>query len=92
MTTLPDARDDEAIVEWLVERHGVAVIPGTAHGLPGTVRVCFANLDGDACEDAYERLRFACCKACSCSGSGGGGPGPRPRPLPGPPPRPGGIV
>ena len=36
--------DDEAVVEWLAKEHGVCVIPGTACGTPGQVRVCFANL------------------------------------------------
>lgn len=35
--------DDMAVVEWLAREHGVCVIPGTACGLPGSVRVCFGE-------------------------------------------------
>ena len=48
--------DDEAVVEWLAREHGVCVIPGTACGLPGYVRVCFANLPPAQCEEAARRL------------------------------------
>ena len=48
--------DDEAVVEWLAREHGVCVIPGTACGLRGYVRVCFANLPPAQCEEAARRL------------------------------------
>ena len=35
--------DDMAVVEWLARTHGVCVIPGTACGLPGSIRVCFGE-------------------------------------------------
>ena len=31
----PGCEDDEAVVEWLVKRHGVCVIPGSSCGMPG---------------------------------------------------------
>jgi|MDSY01.2.fsa_nt_gb aspartate/methionine/tyrosine aminotransferase len=48
--------DDEAVVEWLAKEHGVCVIPGTACGTPGQVRVCFANLPPAQCAEAAARL------------------------------------
>ena len=51
-----DVVDDEAVVEWLAREHGVCVIPGTACGLRGYVRVCFANLPPAQCEEAARRL------------------------------------
>ena len=52
--------DDEKVVEWLVDAHGVAAIPGAACGLPGHVRVCYANLEPAAYALACARLRAAC--------------------------------
>jgi len=55
---LPEgAQDDMAVVEWLVEKHGVCLIPGSACGMPGYVRVCYANLPLDRCREAARRLR-----------------------------------
>ena len=65
---LPRA-DDEAVVEWLAREHGVAVIPGSACGMPGFIRVCYGNLAADACEAACARLEEACAEL-----AGGGGP------------------
>ena len=61
--------DDEAVVEWLTKEHGVAVIPGSACGMPGFIRVCYGNLAADACEAACARLEEACAEL-----AGGGGP------------------
>ena len=61
--------DDEAVVEWLAREHGVAVIPGSACGMPGFIRVCYGNLAADACEAACARLEEACAEL-----AGGGGP------------------
>lgn len=52
--------DDEKVVAWLVDAHGVAAIPGAACGLPGHVRVCYANLEPAAYARACARLRAAC--------------------------------
>jgi len=49
--------DDFRVVDWLNEHHKVCVIPGSACGSPGHVRVCYANLDSARCVQAAERLR-----------------------------------
>jgi hypothetical protein len=48
---------DERVVEFLVRRHGVCVIPGSACGAPGHIRVAFANLDPERCAAAAARLK-----------------------------------
>lgn len=55
---LPEGcQDDEAVVEWLVRKHKVCLIPGTACGCPGHVRVAFANLKEEDCREAAGRLK-----------------------------------
>eukprot|EP00850_Spirogloea_muscicola_P018069 SM000162S02347 [mRNA] locus=s162:37678:40298:+ [translate_table: standard] len=55
---LPDEQqDDKKVVEWLAKTHGVCVIPGSACGAPGHLRVAFANLEGDRFLEACKRLR-----------------------------------
>jgi len=49
--------DDVAVVEQLASEHGVVVIPGSACGAPGCVRVAFANLAPDVCQVAADRLQ-----------------------------------
>lgn len=49
--------DDNAVVEWLVKKHKVCVIPGSACGQPGCIRVAFANLPSDKCCVAADALR-----------------------------------
>eukprot|EP01063_Lacrimia_lanifica_P026768 TRINITY_DN3660_c0_g2_i1.p1 TRINITY_DN3660_c0_g2~~TRINITY_DN3660_c0_g2_i1.p1 ORF type:complete len:417 (+),score=102.21 TRINITY_DN3660_c0_g2_i1:54-1304(+) len=49
--------DDVAAAELLVRDHGVATIPGSFCGLPGWLRVCYANLPPAACRRAAQRLR-----------------------------------
>lgn len=49
--------DDLRAVEWLNDKHKVCVIPGSACGAPGIVRVCYANLAPDLCKVASERLQ-----------------------------------
>jgi aspartate/methionine/tyrosine aminotransferase len=51
------AGGDEAVVEWLIKEHGVCIIPGSACGVPGHVRVAFANLQPQQCEEAAARLK-----------------------------------
>lgn len=51
------AAGDEAVVEWLIKEHGVCIIPGSACGVPGHVRVAFANLRAEQCEVAAARLK-----------------------------------
>lgn len=48
---------DEQAVAWLVEEHGVCLIPGSACGAPGFVRAAYANLAPAACLEAAARLR-----------------------------------
>ena len=47
---------DSKIVEWLVKRHGVCLVPGSACGSPGRIRAAFANLEPRECERAAGRL------------------------------------
>lgn len=47
---------DSAVIEWLVKRHGVCLVPGSACGSPGRVRAAFANLEPAECERAAGRL------------------------------------
>ncbi|CAL9010301.1 unnamed protein product [Prunus brigantina] len=55
---LPDKYvDDNKFVHWLAHRHGVVVIPGSACGCPGNVRISFGGLLEDDCKAAAERLR-----------------------------------
>lgn len=50
--------DDYFVVQQLVERFGVAVLPGAACGMDGWIRVSFANLPKDVCLEASSRLRL----------------------------------
>ena len=49
--------DDEAVVKRLIDEHGVCVIPGSACGAPGCLRVAFANLKPEQCLQAAARLK-----------------------------------
>jgi len=40
---LPDIRDDVELAAWLLEHAGVAMVPGTAFGAPGRLRLSFAT-------------------------------------------------
>ena len=53
----PGCEDDEAVVQWLVRRHRVCLIPGTACGCPGHVRAAYANLRPELCAEAAARLK-----------------------------------
>ncbi|XP_022714899.1 aromatic aminotransferase ISS1 isoform X2 [Durio zibethinus] len=56
--TLPEEYvDDVKVVHWLANRHGVIVIPGTACGSPGHLRISFGGLIEDDCRAAAERLK-----------------------------------
>lgn len=52
---LPDVKDDLALGEYLIEHAGVALVPGTAFGTPGHMRLSFAT-DLPTLERALERL------------------------------------
>jgi katanin p60 ATPase-containing subunit A1 len=58
MVRLPaGCEDDMRVVEWLNDKHKVCVIPGSACGARGNVRVCYANLVPERCKEAAGRLR-----------------------------------
>lgn len=40
---LPDVRDDVELAAWMLEHAGVAMVPGTAFGAPGHLRLSFAT-------------------------------------------------
>lgn len=54
---MPDIRDDVDLASWFLENAGVAMVPGTAFGAPGRLRLSFAtsieNLQ--ACVERIER-------------------------------------
>jgi len=55
---LPDhAQDDVAAVKMLTEKFGVCIIPGSACGMPGHVRLCYANKDLETTREAAQRLK-----------------------------------
>jgi len=57
MLQLPaTAADDMAAVAWLATQHGVCVIPGTACGAPGHIRVAYANLAVEKIAEVGETL------------------------------------
>ncbi|KAL0905786.1 hypothetical protein M5K25_024224 [Dendrobium thyrsiflorum] len=49
--------DDYEVVRWLVRKHGIVVIPGSASGGPGYIRISFGGLKEADCEVAAQRLR-----------------------------------
>lgn len=49
--------DDVAVTRWLVEKHGVSVIPGSASGGPGFIRVSYGGFVEDKCRHAAARLK-----------------------------------
>ncbi|TKY48124.1 Bifunctional aspartate aminotransferase and glutamate/aspartate-prephenate aminotransferase [Spatholobus suberectus] len=52
-----NAFDDFDVVRWLANKHGVAVIPGSACGCPGNLRISFGGLTENDCKAAAERLK-----------------------------------
>ena len=40
---MPDVRDDVELAAWMLENAGVAMVPGTAFGAPGHLRLSFAT-------------------------------------------------
>lgn len=56
MAKLGSGLDDVHVAEALISEFGVAVIPGSACGAPGFIRVCYANLPLDSCREAARRL------------------------------------
>lgn len=66
------AAGDEAVVEWLIQEHGVCIIPGSACGAPGYVRVAFANLTPEQCSVAAGRLKAGLQQLVRVSGAAAG--------------------
>lgn len=64
---------DSRVVEWLVRRHGVCLVPGSACGSPGRVRAAFANLEPEECERAAKRLASGVEELLEHARRGGGG-------------------
>ncbi|OGT91436.1 MAG: aspartate aminotransferase [Gammaproteobacteria bacterium RIFOXYA12_FULL_61_12] len=56
--TLPEIKDDVALSEYLIEKAGVALVPGTAFGLSGHVRISIAT-SMDNLKNAMDRLETA---------------------------------
>lgn len=55
---LPDKyQDDFEVVRWLARKHGVVVIPGSACGSPGNLRISFGGLREEETRMAAERLK-----------------------------------
>jgi aspartate aminotransferase len=46
----------DQLCDWLLEKHGVSIVPGTAFGAPGSVRLSFAASEADL-EKALTRIR-----------------------------------
>ncbi|WJX42832.1 Aromatic aminotransferase iss1 [Trifolium repens] len=49
--------NDLDVVHWLANRHGIAVIPGSACGASGNLRISFGGLAENDCRAAAERLK-----------------------------------
>jgi aspartate/methionine/tyrosine aminotransferase len=64
MGKLPDGMDDLVFAERLIEKYGVAVIPGKFCGLPGWIRVCYSNLPMQECKVAASRLKNGILDLC----------------------------
>jgi len=48
----------DQLCDWLLERHGVATVPGTAFGAPGSIRLSFACSEAEIAK-AMERMQVA---------------------------------
>ena len=48
----------DALCDWLLEQHGVATVPGTAFGAPGSIRLSFACSEAEIAK-AMERMQRA---------------------------------
>lgn len=56
ITLPPQITDDLAVAGQLASQFGVLVIPGSACGAPGTIRVAYGNLRPAECAAAVDRL------------------------------------
>lgn len=57
LSCIAGCQDDDAVVSWLVKEHKVCVVPGSACGCPGYIRVAFANLEESKCKEAAAQLK-----------------------------------
>ena len=55
---LPDVRDDVELASWFLENAGVAMVPGSAFGAPGHLRLSFAT-SMENLENCIARIRRA---------------------------------
>ncbi len=55
---LPEVAEDVALCEYLIENAGIALVPGTAFGQPGFIRMSFAT-SLDVLREAISRLEAA---------------------------------
>ncbi len=56
LENLPDIADDLAYAEFLIEKAGVALVPGTAFGCPGHIRISIAT-SMENLENALSRIK-----------------------------------
>jgi aspartate aminotransferase len=54
----PQFKDDIALAEFLLQEAGVALVPGSAFGAPGNMRLSFAT-SLNALEEAISRIKAA---------------------------------
>jgi aspartate aminotransferase len=55
---MPDIRDDVELAAWMLEHAGVAMVPGTAFGAPGHLRLSFAT-SMENLQSSMRRIRDA---------------------------------
>lgn len=55
---MPDIRDDVELAAWMLEHAGVAMVPGTAFGAPGHLRLSFAT-SMENLQSCIQRIRNA---------------------------------
>ena len=56
LADIGETHDDFELARRLIDDYGVAVIPGSSCGAPGTIRVCYSNLPVEKCRTAADRL------------------------------------
>ncbi|KAL9661624.1 hypothetical protein QQ045_026448 [Rhodiola kirilowii] len=49
--------NDIEVVKWMAKKHGVLLLPGSASGGPGCIRVTYGGLSTDQCKVAAMRLK-----------------------------------
>ncbi len=55
---MPDIRDDIELAAWMLEKAGVAMVPGTAFGAPGHLRLSFAT-SMENLQECVQRIKTA---------------------------------